>query len=83
MLDEKTIHTQFEASTDRELLMNLAALLRPKKLKFGYESSIKLEQLTEWLQSQPQHRYRLRKAITNSIGGPITETSKAIGGLSG
>jgi site-specific recombinase len=68
MLDEKTIHTQFEASTDRELLMNLAALLRPKKLKFGYESSIKLEQLTEWLQSQPQQRYRLRKAITNSIG---------------
>ncbi|MES2647993.1 MAG: hypothetical protein V4717_14035 [Bacteroidota bacterium] len=68
MLDEKIIYTQFEATTDRELLVRLAAVLRPKKLKHGYESSIKLEQLTEWLQSHPQERYKLRKAITASIG---------------
>lgn len=68
MLDDTLILTQFEKQTDTELLAGMVNILRPRRLKFAHQSSIKLEQLTDWLQAHPKERYLLRKAITDTIG---------------
>lgn len=68
MPDETLTLTQFEKQTDTELLAGMVNILRPRRLKFAHQSSTKLEQLTDWLQAHPKERYRLRKAITDTIG---------------
>lgn len=68
MLTEVQIENQFTKAAGIELLTGLVNLIRPKSLKYAHESSIKLDQITHWLEQHPAEQQQVREAITNTIG---------------